>query len=77
MNYNKTFTTTDMALAAALYTVCELDELDKTDPRRVIFRFKNNTGIDKLIEDFWNKRFKIDALTYFSALKTLKSRIYE
>lgn len=77
MNYKNIFETTDLALAAALYTACKLESLNKSDPRRVIFVFKACAEIDKLTDDFWNKRFKVDALTYFSALKTLKSRIYE
>lgn len=77
MNNNKFFETSDLALAAALYTVCELDGLEKSDARRVIFRFKSKAGIEKLVEDFWNKRFMVDALSYFGAIKNLKSRIYE
>lgn len=74
---NFIYETTDLALAATLYISFELMSIDRADPRRVIFVFEAKAEIDKLIEDFWNKRYKVDALTYFSALKTLKSRIYE
>jgi hypothetical protein len=78
MNENAFFETSDLALASALCCVgASLDGLDKTNPRRAVFIFRREKGLDDLIAAYWGRTLKVDAMGYFLAQKQLKARLYE
>lgn len=71
------YRTTDLSLSAALF-VCgyPLEALDRHDPSRVVFIFKRNEFLDDVVKLFLTHELKVDAGTYFNALKEIKGRIY-
>ncbi len=72
-----TFSTFDLALATTLVTLkYELLKLDKTDPRKVRFVFKETKDIEQTMLGYWNNEITVPALAFFNNLKTLKNRIY-
>lgn len=79
MNSNRTETTT-LSLAAYLSSIGLECVTVKHDPSNPVFsfvfdlpevEFKSHSDL------FWSHRASIDPLTYFEALKVLKSRIYQ
>ena len=73
----KTFSTFDLGLATTLLTLkYELIKLDKTDPKKVRFVFKETKDIEQAMLNYWNDEITVPALTFFNNQKNLKNRIY-
>jgi len=76
MNQN-TFSTFDLGLAAALSTLgYELKGLDRSNPRKIKFIFEQDKRIERIIENYFNDKLKVSALSLLNSLKNLKNRIY-
>jgi len=76
MNQN-TFSTYDLGLATVLLTLgFKLLRLDKTNPKKVKFVFKEEKGRSQAMLDYWEDRIKLPAQTLFNNQKNLKNRIY-
>jgi hypothetical protein len=73
---NQFYQTADLALSAVISLNYPLECIDKTDPRKVLFLFKRDEGLDQLIESFWRGVLKVEPQAYFNQLKAIKSRIY-
>ena len=71
------YSTSEISLASALYLFYPLEDIDRTDPSRVIFIFKRGDGIDDLVNKFWKRELLVDPFGYFNSLKLLKARLYE
>lgn len=71
------FSTTDLALAAAISLYFPLDLVDKSNPSKCKFLFVREDGLDQLVESFWRGDLLVKPLDYFNAIKLLKSRLYE
>lgn len=71
------FELADLGAAAALAALgFKLLALEPTDGRRVVFIFQNESGIGEAVEHYWSGQLPIDALSYFGAVKLLKSRLH-
>jgi hypothetical protein len=67
----------DMGLVSAL--VCygyELYAIDKTQGQKAMFILKKNDKIDELKRKYYNKKLKVDAETFFNAIKSVKNQLY-
>jgi hypothetical protein len=74
---SKKFSTFDLGLATTLTTLgYKLLELDKTNPKKVRFVFKEEKNIEQTMLKYWNNEITIPALSLFNNLKTLKNRLY-
>jgi len=77
MIMNKNFSTFDLGLAAVLVTLgYELLKLDKTNPKKVRFVFRQEKGIEQAMVDYYKDEIKLPAQTLFNNQKMLKNRIY-
>ena len=77
MTMNQNFSTYDLGLATVLITLgYKLLKLDKTNPKKVRFVFKEEKGINQAMLDYWNDEIKLPAQTLFNNQKMLKNRIY-
>jgi len=73
----KKFSTFDLSLATTLTTLgYKLLELDKTNPKKVRFVFKEEKNIEQTMLKYWNDEITLPALSLFNNLKTLKNRLY-
>ncbi len=72
----KLFKTSDLALAAVINLHYPIKTINKDNPKKVYFIFEKSKNLDLVIEKFWGRELKVDALLYFNSLKTLKTRIY-
>ncbi len=71
------FSTFDLGLATVLVTLgYKLIVLDKNNPQKVRFVFKEERGIEQAMLDFLNNKTKLPAQTLFNNQKMLKNRIY-
>lgn len=72
------FRTFDLGLAAALVaTGNAVDTLDRSNPSRVQFVFKQTNQLDEMIQAYWaNTPIDLAPQVYFNALKGLKNQIY-
>jgi hypothetical protein len=71
------FTTYDLGLATALLTVgYKLENLDRSNGRRVLFIFEHKTGIEITSNRFFSDDLKVKARSYFDNLKAIKTKLY-
>lgn len=72
----KTFTSSDLAIVAAISLYCPIVEVDKTNPRKAQFVFERNSKLNSLLDKYWNKELLIEPRAYFDQLKAIKARLY-
>ena len=71
------FTTFDLGCSAALVSAgFELIYLDKQNPRKVLFCFREKEGLEEAINNYFAGKLLIDARSLFDNIKALKNRIY-
>jgi len=71
------FSTFDLGLATVLITLgYELLELDKSSPKKIRFVFKRERNIEQVLNDYFDDKIKLPALSLFNNQKNLKNRIY-
>lgn len=67
----------DLGLAASLsVTGFEIVEVNKDNPRRVVFVFAKSPELKVAIENYFAGRLLVPAEPYFSQIRSLKNRIY-
>jgi len=73
-NYNEV---SDLGLAASLSAAgFAIARVDKTNPRRAVFVFKDSPNLRSTIELFWSGELRLPASTLLESIRKLKSRIY-
>jgi len=75
MNDNEYYRCSDLPLVTFISLHYPIDSIDKTNSQRIIFLFKRNQSLDKLIEAYWRRELKVEPQLYFNQLKTIKSRL--
>lgn len=71
------FTTFDLGCSAALISAgFELIFLDKQNPRKVFFCFREKVGLEEAINNYFARKLRIDAMTLSDNIKMLKNRIH-
>ncbi len=73
---HEAFTSSDLAIVAAISLHCPIIEIDKTNPKKAQFVFERNPKLDSLIRKYWNKELLVEPRAYFDALKAIKTRLY-
>lgn len=74
IDYYYTF---DLGAATALVSAgFQLAHLDKNNPRKVQFAFLRETGIEKVVDEYWADSLEVNARSFFDNLKMLKNRLY-
>jgi hypothetical protein len=71
------FATYDIQIAAVLVSLgYKLVSLDHANPKRILFCFKSDPGIEKTIESYWDGSLFVPAQRILTAYKELKGRLY-
>lgn len=76
LNLNDYYSTSDLALAAAISLSYPIETIDKINPHKAQFLFKREEGLDRLIEGYWRGELKVNPQAYFNQLKVIKARLY-
>ncbi len=71
------FTTYDLGVSSALMCVgFELLSLDKENPRKALFVFRKDDGIEDSANLYLTNKLNVRARSYFDMIKALKNRLY-
>jgi len=72
------YTTQSLSLAAAIQTTStgKLLFVDKSTGEKSSFVFEKTSDMPQIVESFWKKELKVDALSYFESLRYIKARLY-
>lgn len=71
------FTCHDLGLCASLRALgVPMLEMRRSDGRRFVFVFKGGEEVVALERAYWSGKLPIDALTFFNAIKVVKSLIH-
>jgi hypothetical protein len=77
MNHNSQLIPVDsLSLATFISLQYPIKQIDRTNPRHVIFYFDSSDGVNQLIESYWQDKSVVEPKLYFQQLKQIKSRIY-
>lgn len=68
--------TADLALATVIYLFHPLEAIDKKNPRKAQFIFKQEKELDELIDRYWRGELTVEPRRYFEALRIIKARLY-
>jgi hypothetical protein len=72
-----TFTTYDLGVSTAfLCAGFKLISVDKENPRKALFIFKKEDGIESVADDYFSNRLDVKARSYFDHLKAIKNMLY-
>ncbi len=52
-------------------------ELDRQNPKHVVFLFKVSLEFQNTVDAFWNRSLLVEPQSFYQNLKSLKARIYE
>ena len=70
------YCTTDLAIATTISIFYPIDAIDKKNPYKARFSFRQSKELEKIIKDYWAGKLKIEPKTFFNQLKIIKSRLY-
>ena len=76
-NAESVWTTYDLGVSAALLCAdFELVAVEKSNPRKALFVFKKEDGIEETANGYFANRLKVKARSFFDHLKALKNKLY-
>ena len=71
------FTTYDLGCSTALLCAdFELITVEKSNPRKALFVFKKESGIEETANKYFSDRLNVKARSFFDHLKALKNKLY-
>lgn len=71
------WTTYDLGVSAALLCAdFELLAVEKSNPRKALFVFRRESGIEEVTDKYFSDRLEVKARSYFDHLKALKNKLY-
>lgn len=71
------FTTYDLGCSTALLCVdFELLRIENDNPRKVLFVFQKQSGIEEIANKYFADKLEVKARSYFDHLKALKNKLY-
>jgi hypothetical protein len=76
LSLNDFYSSSDLALVAAISLWHPIESIDRTNPAKALFIFKRDENLDQIIESFWKQELRIEPQSYFNQLKIIKSRLY-
>ena len=71
------FESSDLHLVAAISLFFQIKSVDRTNPRRVVFKFAGSDELYLLVDQYWIGALKLDPLRYSQNLKSLQNRIHQ
>jgi len=71
------FTTYDIGVSTALLCAdFELLAVEKSNPRKALFVFRRQVGIEEVANKYFADKLEIKARSFFDNLKALKNKLY-
>lgn len=76
LNENELFQTSDLPLATVISLTHAIEEVDRQNPRRAEFIFRQSEDLNQIIEDYWKGELRVEPQKFFSQLRAVKARLY-
>jgi len=76
INEKSFYRTADLALSSAISLFYPIESIDRQNPKKAQFIFKQDKGLNELIDNYWKGQIKIEPQAYFNALRIIKARLY-
>ena len=73
---HENYQTSDLCLATTLSLYLPIENVDKSNTKRVVFTFGNSPKITEIIDSYWDNKLRVDPQQFFNQIKLIKSRIY-
>ena len=71
------WTTYDIGVSTALLCAgFELLAVEKSNPRKALFVFRRQVGIEEITDKYFADRLEVKARSFFDNLKALKNKLY-
>ena len=71
------FTTYDIGVSTALLCAdFELLMVEKDNPKKALFVFRREVGIEETVDKYFADRLEVKARSFFDHLKALKNKLY-
>jgi hypothetical protein len=70
------YLTSDLALTTTLSIFFPIEAIDKKNPYKAQFSFKQSKDLERIIKNYWDGKLKIEPKMFFNQLKIIKSRLY-
>ena len=71
------FTTYDLGVSAALLCAGhELLMVERDNPKKALFVFRREVGIEEITDKYFSDRLEVKARSFFDHLKALKNKLY-
>ena len=70
------FETNDLALTTAISLFCSIEAVDKSNERRVFWKFKRNEKLSRILDAYYRRELRVDPAAYFEQLSFIKTRLY-
>lgn len=71
------FKSSDICLSSALSCLgYQIEAIDKQNPSKAVFYIKRDEALDSLIQRYFIHKLRVEPVSFFNALKEIKTRIY-
>lgn len=70
------YETSDLGLIAALSLFIRWESIDDSNPRRVVFVFKESPELLEMVDQYYNDELNVSAYSYSQKIKQIKARLY-
>ncbi|MFH1509518.1 MAG: DUF5659 domain-containing protein [bacterium] len=71
------FKSSDICLVSALSTFgYQIESIDTQNKSRAVFSIENDKKLDGLIHQYFTHKLRVEPLSFFNALKEIKTRLY-
>lgn len=77
-HFNRQYSTSDLGIAATL-SACgfAVIGINRTNPRRIEFLFRDSSKLQKAVESYWADELKVSASLLLGHIRQLKNRMYQ
>lgn len=76
MNTEEFYSVSDFPLAVSLAVWLPIESIDKKNPRRACFLFRQNEELNQLVESYHKRKLRIEPQEFFLRSRELKSLLY-
>ncbi|NMB56547.1 hypothetical protein GYA19_01245 [Candidatus Beckwithbacteria bacterium] len=70
------YQTSDLSLSTTISLFFPIEDIDRSNPRKAVFIFRNTKELQELVEKYYRNELKISPQTYFNQLRVVKARLY-
>lgn len=74
--YEEFYRCSDLPLVVVISLSHAIEEVDRQNPRRAEFLFRQSVELDQLVEAYWKGQLQVEPQRFFNQLRLVKARLY-